>query len=357
MELSVYSENIVSAKILIKITFQSNSNRVNICSISEDVKKTLEEFRFRKEKDTTALILKVDREKQEILIDDIMEGVEITDLQEALPGHQPRYIIISYKRNHDDGRVSFPLCFIFYTPRDSHAELQMLYAGSKMSLQKECSLTRSFDIRELEELTEEWLLGKLEVPTLVPTLQDKNVIGVACGRNHTLFLTDTGTVYACGDNRSGQCGVGNLQPNILAPMRINYRGAPIVKVGCGGDFSVILDIKGGLHTFGLPEYGQLGHNTDGKYFKTNTKLCFNFETSPKHIGGLFMFGQAKRTGEANMYPKPVHDLTGWNIHCIAAGLTSIIIAADDSVNCLGCSSYFGELGIEVLLSRALHLEK
>lgn len=69
-----------------------------------------------------------------------------------------------------------------------------------------------------------------EVPTLVPILEPMNVIGAACGRNHTLFLTDTGTVYACGDNRSGQCGVGNLQPNILTPTRINYRGPPIIKV-------------------------------------------------------------------------------------------------------------------------------
>ncbi|KAF5288966.1 hypothetical protein FQA39_LY03845 [Lamprigera yunnana] len=275
----------------------------------------------------------------------------------------------------------------------------------------------------------------METPTLVPALQDKNVIGVACGRNHTLFLTDTGTVYACGDNRSGQCGIGILQPTVLSPKRINYRGAPIVKVGCGADFSVILDIKGGLHTFGLPEYGQLGHNTDGKYFKTSTKLCYNYETSPKRIvlfiekskdghvspvdvseivdfscgqnhtvvidskkrafswgfggfgrlghaepkdemvprlikyfdiqsrgiisvtcgssfslvitdiGGLFMFGQAKRTGEANMYPKPVHDLTGWNIHHVAAGLTSIIIAADDSVIACGAAPTYGELGL------------
>lgn len=139
----------------------SNSNRVNICSIGEDVKKTLEEFRFRKEQDTTAVILKVDREKQEILIDEIMESTDISSIQEALPSHQPRFIIVSYKRVHKDGRISFPLCFLFYTPRDSHAELQMLYAGSKVSLQKECSLTRSYDIRELEELTEEWLLEKL----------------------------------------------------------------------------------------------------------------------------------------------------------------------------------------------------
>lgn len=67
-------------------------------------------------------------------------------------------------------------------------------------------------------------------PMLVSSMQDMNIISAACGRNHTLFLTDTGTVYACGDNRSGQCGVGNLQPQILTPTRINYRGPPIVKV-------------------------------------------------------------------------------------------------------------------------------
>lgn len=67
-------------------------------------------------------------------------------------------------------------------------------------------------------------------PMQVPALQDMNVINAACGRNHTLFLTDTGTVYACGDNRSGQCGVGNSQPQILTPTRINYRGPPIIKV-------------------------------------------------------------------------------------------------------------------------------
>ncbi|KAI4464569.1 protein rcc2 [Holotrichia oblita] len=274
-----------------------------------------------------------------------------------------------------------------------------------------------------------------EVPTIVPALANMNVISAASGRNHTLFLTDTGTVYACGDNRSGQCGVGNLQPNIVTPTRINYRGPPIVKVGCGAEFSVILDIKGGLHSFGLPEYGQLGHNTDGKYFKTSTKLCFHYETSPKRIvlyiekskdghvspvdvteivdfscgqnhtvaidskkrafswgfggfgrlghaepkdelvprlvkyfdtqsrgvrsvhcgstyslavtdfGALFMFGQTKRTGEANMYPKPVQDLAGWDIHHIGAGNTSIIIAADETVIAWGASPTYGELGL------------
>jgi alpha-tubulin suppressor-like RCC1 family protein len=274
-----------------------------------------------------------------------------------------------------------------------------------------------------------------EKPTPVPGLEGFNIISAACGRNHTLFLTDIGTVYACGDNRSGQCGVGNVTPSIMKAQRINYAGPPIIKVGCGADFSVILDIKGNLHTFGLPEYGQLGHNTDGKYFLTSTKMSFHFETSPKRVvlyiekakdghvtpvddvaivdfscgnnhtvaidakkrayswgfggvgrlghaeqkdemvprlikyfdttskgvrrvfcgasfslaiseaGQLFLFGQNKKTGEANMYPKPVQDLAGWNITTLDCGNTSVIISADDSLIAWGASPTYGELGL------------
>lgn len=67
-------------------------------------------------------------------------------------------------------------------------------------------------------------------PTLVSELENFNIIGAACGRNHTLFLTDTGTVYACGDNRYGQCGVGNAIARLQTPARLNYRGPPVIKV-------------------------------------------------------------------------------------------------------------------------------
>lgn len=105
--------------------------------------------------------VKVDKENQQIVIDELNDEVTIEELQESLPSHQPRFVILSYKREHGDGRISFPLCFIFYTPRDSHVELQMMYAGSKIALQREADMTRTYEIRELEELTEEWLLEKL----------------------------------------------------------------------------------------------------------------------------------------------------------------------------------------------------
>lgn len=39
------------------------------------------------------------------------------DLQEELPTSQPRFVVYSYCYNHEDGRQSYPLCFIFVTPQ------------------------------------------------------------------------------------------------------------------------------------------------------------------------------------------------------------------------------------------------
>ncbi|XP_014209942.1 glia maturation factor beta [Copidosoma floridanum] len=133
----------------------------SMCDIKDDVKNALKEFRFRKSQKNAALLLKVDREKQKICVDNLIEDIQIEELQEIIPEHEPRYIVYSYKMEHSDGRISYPMCFIFYTPRDIQMELQVLYAGMKLVLQREAGLTRVYEVRELDELTEEWLKEKL----------------------------------------------------------------------------------------------------------------------------------------------------------------------------------------------------
>lgn len=83
-------------------------------------------------------------------------------------------------------------------------------------------------------------------PTEVEALKGHTVISAACGRGHTLFLTSRGIVYAAGDNKLGQCGVGKSDAMILTATKVKYTGPPIVKVGCGAEFSMILDVKGNL---------------------------------------------------------------------------------------------------------------
>ena len=53
-------------------------------------------------------------------------------------------------------------------------------------------------------------------------------------------------------------GENQMYMNCNCDVQISYKGPPIVKLGSGAEFSMILDCKGALHSFGLPEYGQLG---------------------------------------------------------------------------------------------------
>ncbi|BES94684.1 unnamed protein product [Nesidiocoris tenuis] len=137
-------------------------SNVNICDINDEVRDAIKKFKFRKAETRAALILKVDRDTQTICIDELVEDTTLDDLQDVLPGHQPRYMIYTCKMTHSDGRTSYPMCFIYVTPRDCQTELQIMYAGSKIALQKEVGLSHVYEVRELEELTEEWLLEKLK---------------------------------------------------------------------------------------------------------------------------------------------------------------------------------------------------
>ena len=56
-----------------------------------------------------------------------LQDVSPEEVAEELPPLQPRYVVYSYKYEHDDGRVSYPLCFIFVSPQGK-------IAGCRISL-------------------------------------------------------------------------------------------------------------------------------------------------------------------------------------------------------------------------------
>ena len=70
--------------------------------------------------------------------------------------------------------------------------------------------------------------------------------------------TDRGHVFAFGDNKMAQLGLGHQSPFIPSPTRIQYRGPPIRRVACGAEFCMIIDVRGNIYSFGCPENGQLG---------------------------------------------------------------------------------------------------
>lgn len=87
-----------------------------------------------------------------------------------------------------------------------------------------------------------------------------------------------------------------------------------------------IDSKKRAYSWGFGGLGRLGHAEQKdemvprlmKYFDSSARgvrsvFCgSSYSLAITDIGVLFMFGQNKKTGEANMYPKPVQDLSGKN---------------------------------------------
>ncbi|KAM4627590.1 glia maturation factor gamma-like [Polymixia lowei] len=149
------------------------SSSLVVCEVDDSLKEKLRKFRFRKETNNAAILMKIDMEKQLVILEEEYEDISLDALREELPAHLPRYpsnlssltmctfIVYSYKYDHADGRISYPLCFIFCSPVGCKPEQQMMYAGSKTQLVQTAELTKIFEVRSTEELTEEWLKAKL----------------------------------------------------------------------------------------------------------------------------------------------------------------------------------------------------
>uniref|UniRef100_A0AAQ4PXY9 ADF-H domain-containing protein n=1 Tax=Gasterosteus aculeatus aculeatus TaxID=481459 RepID=A0AAQ4PXY9_GASAC len=119
------------------------SNALVVCEVDESLKAKLKKFRFRKETTNAAIIMKIDMEKQLVIVEEEYEDISMDELREELPERQPRFIVYSYKYVHSDGRVSYPLCFIFSSPMGCKPEQQMMYAGSKTGLVHAADLTKA----------------------------------------------------------------------------------------------------------------------------------------------------------------------------------------------------------------------
>ncbi|XP_005528303.1 PREDICTED: protein RCC2 [Pseudopodoces humilis] len=133
---------------------------------------------------------------------------------------------------------------------------------------------------------------RVEAPRPIEALGSEAIVAAACGRNHTLALTGTGS-----PSRFPSF------PVFLIPIpgfsQILYNGQPICKLGCGAEFSMVMDCKGNLYSFGCPEYGQLGHNSDGKFIARAQRIEYDCELLPRRLA-LFV----ERTKDGQVLPVP-----------------------------------------------------
>ncbi|KAK7884103.1 hypothetical protein WMY93_027226 [Mugilogobius chulae] len=114
-------------------------------------------------------------------------------------------------------------------------------------------------------------------------LADQVVVAAACGRNHTLALTEDGTAFSFGENKLGQLGQGSQTDAVLSPATLSYNGQPLVKVACGGRV-------------------QHGHNSDGKYIARSNRIEFDCELIPRRVA---LFIEKSKDGQIMPVPNVV----------------------------------------------------
>lgn len=225
---------------------------------------------------------------------------------------------------------------------------------------------------------------------LVPS--HEKVIGAAAAPDFSLFVCQSGAVYSAGSAENYQLGNGRTgqymeRANCITflreptPIRIYFIHRPsllnstptngaedavtdkkeveIKAVAAGSCHSLALDTDGKVWSWGFGGYGRLGHKTtadeklprvieffDVPHLKVDLITCGQASSMAAQTQrkSLYTWGIMKRSGECNMYPKPVYDLFGHPVHEVRAGFSSVVLATEKSVVAWGPSPTHGELG-------------
>uniref|UniRef100_A0A3Q3J378 X-linked retinitis pigmentosa GTPase regulator n=1 Tax=Monopterus albus TaxID=43700 RepID=A0A3Q3J378_MONAL len=142
---------------------------------------------------------------------------------------------------------------------DSHGPIIMLAAGSNTS----AALMESGKLFMWGDNSEGQIgLGKeghASSPQEVTV--GRPVSWVSCGYYHSALVTTDGALYTFGERDSGKLGLGTEQlPGHRVPQLVKSIKEPVTQVACGGGHTVVLtDVS--VYTFGLGQFGQLGHGT------------------------------------------------------------------------------------------------
>ncbi|MEE6507644.1 hypothetical protein FKM82_027611 [Ascaphus truei] len=104
--------------------------------------------------------------------------------------------------------------------------------------------------------------SKIKVPSFSETLSALNVVQVAGGSKSLFAVTAEGKVYACGEATNGRLGLGISSGTVPIPRQITALSNYVVKkvaVHSGGRHAMALTVDGKMFSWGEGDDGKLGH--------------------------------------------------------------------------------------------------
>uniref|UniRef100_A0A8C6A557 Regulator of chromosome condensation 2 n=1 Tax=Marmota marmota marmota TaxID=9994 RepID=A0A8C6A557_MARMA len=139
---------------------------------------------------------------------------------------------------------------------------------------------------------------RVEAPRLIESLSHEAIVSAACGRNHTLALTETGSVFAFGENKMGQLGLGNQTDAVPSPAQVCGAGS---QAGSACGLESPFPSKGNecqdlaLSLFCAKER----HNSDGKFIARAQRIEYDCELVPRRVA-IFI----EKTKDGQILPVP-----------------------------------------------------
>eukprot|EP00501_MAST-03F_sp_TOSAG23-6_P001962 GSMAST32.ASY1.ANO1.2046.1 assembled CDS len=206
------------------------------------------------------------------------------------------------------------------------------------------------------------------VLTKVNSLDDKNVVQVAAGNEHTIILTRGGVAYTAGYNDNGQCGLGNTS-RVSSLSKIDSfsdqdQCISHIHAYNGCEHSLVVTTDGKLWSFGYNYRGQLGQGNT--ISQTTPKLVNSLSRHKVALvscsyyhsfiscdsGDSFSFGR-NDFGQLGLgdkidksQPQRVDTLLGIHLRGVACGQYHSMVATDAG-KVLACGKNdYGQLGIE-----------
>src|SRR5689334_17101170 len=83
-------------------------------------------------------------------------------------------------------------------------------------------------------------------------------IQISCGSCHSILLNEDGLVYSFGNNLESQLGLGHKKDQSTPQIILDLENIRIKKISCGENHSILLSEEGTLYSFGRNGSGHLG---------------------------------------------------------------------------------------------------
>ncbi|XP_067827514.1 uncharacterized protein [Heptranchias perlo] len=201
-------------------------------------------------------------------------------------------------------------------------------------------------------------------PCLIEALLSVNVQAVACGLHHVVCISGDGEVFSWGNGKYGKLGLGNDDDH-CSPMEVTFEEQIFIRdVKCGLDGTMFLTDTDSLLACGNNQYNKLGLNerrgllmqmtvlfartdVEGRKVPTVVKTLRNHRVrdvvlGPSHSivlvepGYVYTFGRNTEgqlgTGNTKPYKVPMHvkQLQDKTITMISCGETFSVVGTDDN---------------------------